>query len=486
MELDENFKTRLAKLNVLQQNGKDPFEITKFAVSESSANIKRNFESLEDCYVSIAGRMTRRRIMGKASFFDILDGAGIIQIYAKSDNVGANEYNEFKDCDIGDIFGISGTVFKTQKGEVSVHANKITLLSKSLRPLPEKFHGLKDVDYRYRHRCVDMIANPEVKEIFLKRAKIIKTIRDFFDDLGFTEVETPILNTVAGGAMARPFVTRHNALDMDLFLRIAPELYLKRLVVGGLERVYEIGRLFRNEGLSVKHNPEFTTIEIYQAYANYKNMMDLTESIICACNAAVNKGEKIVYQGHEINLGKPFLRMTMVEAVEKFTGEDFSSFACECEKAIEIATKLGVNIEKNLNWGEILNLVFEEKVEENLIQPTFIYDLPTEISPLAKKKPGSPHFSERFEFFITGREFANAYSELNDPLDQRARFEEQARRREGGDVEAHMTDEDFLIALEYGLPPTGGLGIGIDRLTMLLTDSASIRDVITFPTMKRL
>ncbi|MDR1364732.1 MAG: lysine--tRNA ligase [Oscillospiraceae bacterium] len=482
--LDEIFNLRLKKLLELQKNGSDPFEITKFAVKITSSEIKENFDFIEGKEVVIAGRMTRRRVMGKASFFDILDRAGTIQVYIKTDDV--ENYESFLNYDIGDFLGINGIAFKTKKGEISVHTKEIILLSKALRTLPEKFHGLKDIDLRYRQRYLDFIANPEVKNNFLKRATIIKTIRHYLDINDFVEVETPILNSIAGGAAAKPFETHHNALNLDLFLRIAPELYLKRLIVGGMERVYEIGRQFRNEGMSIKHNPEFTTLELYQAYSDYFGMMNITESIISACNLAVNCDFNINYQGKDVDLSIPFRRVTMIEAVKEVTGEDFSKFIGDTEKAFISAKKLGLKPENSLGWGGVLNFIFEEKVEETLFQPTFIYDYPVETSPLAKRKNNSSKLVERFELFITSRELANAYSELNDPIDQRERFKVQAQLHENGDEEANLSDEDFLNALEHGMPPTGGLGIGIDRLVMLLTNSASIRDVIIFPTMKPL
>ena len=387
-------------------------------------------------------------------------------------------------CGLFGIAEVKGYVFRTRRGEISVHAKSIRLLSKSLLPLPEKFHGLKDTDLRYRQRYVDLIVNPEVKDTFIKRSKIISTMRSVLDNLGFIEVETPILNTIAGGAAARPFITHHNTLNMDLFLRIAPELYLKRLIVGGMEKVYEIGRQFRNEGMSVKHNPEFTTIELYEAYTDYHGMMDITENLINACAQAVCESDVITYQGEEVNLQKPFRRLTMIEAVKEYTGVDFDTFADDNEKAHDVAKELGLPVEKHHVWGDILNLAFEEKVEEKLLQPTFICDYPVEVSPLTKRKADRPELVERFELFITRREFANAYTELNDPIDQKERFEYQMKLREQGDEEANQIDEDFITALEYGMPPTGGMGMGIDRLAMLLTDSASIRDVLLFPTMK--
>ena len=485
-ENSEQYQARLKKLEILQENGEDPFKITKFDVNSYSKDIKANFENLEGSSVRIAGRLTRRRSMGKVSFADILDSKGTIQIYLKLDSLGESEYKKFLDFDIGDIVGLEGKVFKTKREEISVNVEKITLLAKSLHQLPEKFHGLQDTDLRYRRRYLDIITNPKVKETFIKRSLIIKTMRNYLDGLGFIEVETPMLNLIAGGALARPFVTHHNALDMDLFLRIAPELYLKRLITGGMDKVYEIGRQFRNEGISIKHNPEFTTMELYQAYSDYQQIMELTENIIVECNKGVGNSSEIEYQGEKINLSAPFEKLSMIDAVKKYTNVDFSSFIGDDFESKKAARSLGLDCFGKDTWGEILMMVFEEKVEENLIQPTFIYDFPADSSPLAKCKPDNRHLVERFEFYVTGRELANAYSELNDPIDQRKRFMEQLKARESGDEEANLPDEDFVVALEHGMPPTGGLGIGIDRLTMLLTDSPSIRDVIIFPTLKSL
>lgn len=486
-DVNEMMKIRREKFETLKNEGNNPFEETEFNQTDFSRDIKENFEALEGKDVSIAGRIVSWRNMGKASFMDILDSSGRIQIYVKVDDVGENTYKQMSSSwDIGDIVGLSGFVFKTRRGEISIHTKEIKLLSKSFLPLPEKFHGLRDTDTRYRQRYLDLISSPEIKDTFVKRSKIIKEIRKYLDNNGYVEVETPILNVIPGGAAAKPFITHHNTLDIDLFLRIAPELYLKRLIVGGMDRVYELGRLFRNEGMSTRHNPEFTTIELYEAYADYKKMMEIAENIIR--NAAVACcGDTVVdYQGEKIDFSKPFERITMIEAVKKYTGVDFSEFVGDDEKAKECAKNLGIEIKNSDVWGDILNKAFEEKVEENLVQPTFVCDYPVEVSPLTKRKKDESHLVERFELFIAKREIANAYSELNDPIDQRKRFEHQMKLRDAGDDEANMIDEDFITALEYGMPPTGGLGMGIDRLAMLLTDSASIRDVIIFPTMKPL
>ena len=482
--LNELMQIRRDKLKYLQEHGKDPFKITVCDRNSTSEEIRNNFEALENKDVKIAGRIMSWRDMGKAAFMDIHDRTGRMQVYLKIDDIGQEAFEMLSKWDIGDIISVEGYVFKTRRGEISVHAKKLELLSKSLLPLPDKFHGLRDTDLRYRQRYVDLIVNPEVKNTFINRSKIIKAIRKYLDDLGFIEVETPVLNTIPGGAAARPFLTHHNTLDIDLYLRIAPELYLKRLIVGGMEKVYEIGRLFRNEGMSIKHNPEFTTIELYEAYADYHSMMDHAENIINSAVNAVCDNEVINYQGQEINLSKPFKRITMIEAVKNVTGIDFGEFIGDNEKAQEVAKSLSLEVGPSDTWGNVLNLVFEEKVEETLIQPTFICDYPVEVSPLTKRKNDIPLLVERFELFITGRELANAYSELNDPIDQKERFEKQMELRDAGDEEANMIDTDFITALEYGMAPTGGLGMGIDRLVMLLTDSASIRDVIIFPTMK--
>lgn len=482
LDLTEVVAVRHKKLDELKQNGKDPFEITKFNVDAKAADIINDYAKYEGKTVTIAGRMISRRIMGKASFAHLLDCGTTIQFYCKRDEMGEEEYAEFKKWDLGDILGIEGEVFTTHTGEVSVKVHKATLLSKSLLPLPEKYHGLKDTDLRYRQRYVDLIANPEVMDTFKKRSKIISCIRRFLDEKGFIEVETPILNSIPSGASARPFITHHNTLDIDMYLRIAPELYLKRLIVGGFDKVYEIGRLFRNEGMDVKHNPEFTTIELYQAYADYNDMMDITEEMYKYCAKEVLGTTTVNFQGTTLELGGKWPRLTMVEAVRKYTGIDFDTM--EMPEILEKAAAIGVELDKNISWGKALYEVFDQKIEEHLIQPTFIIDYPVEVSPLAKRKPSDKRLTERFEFFMIACEMGNAFSELNDPIDQRSRFEQQAKERANGDDEAQMTDDDFVTALEYGLPPTGGLGIGIDRMVMLLTDNYSIRDVLLFPTMK--
>jgi lysyl-tRNA synthetase class 2 len=483
LDLNEIFMVRRNKLSELQKEGADPFINVKYDVSDRTLDIISNYEKYEGKNVSLAGRLMSKRDMGKSSFCDIQDRDGRIQLYVRINDLGKDQYDNFKKLDIGDIIGIKGYVFKTRMGEISIHVEEYTLLAKSLRPLPEKFHGLRDTDTRYRQRYLDLIANPEVKETFIKRSQIISSIRRYLDSKGFLEVDTPILNIIPGGAAARPFITHHNSLDMDMYLRIAPELYLKRLIVGGLERVYEIGRMFRNEGISIKHNPEFTMMEVYQAYTDYHGMMDLAEDMISTVALEVLGTTKIVYQGQEIDLTPPWTRITMKDAVLQHTGVDFDLINSD-DEALKIAKEKGIDPEGKTTKGEIMNLLFEEFVEPELIQPTFIMDYPVEVSPLTKRKPGKPELTERFEIFITGREFGNAYTELNDPVDQRQRLIEQARKREAGDQEANMMDEDFIAALEYGFPPTGGLGIGVDRLVMLLTDSYSIRDVIFFPTMK--
>jgi lysyl-tRNA synthetase class 2 len=482
-DLGELLQIRREKLFKLQQEGNNPYEITKYHPTHYSQYILENFDEMEGEEVTLAGRIMSKRIMGKASFVHILDAKGQIQSYVQINELGKEAYETFKTYDIGDIIGISGEVFRTKKGEISIKAKEITLLSKSLQPLPEKWHGLKDPDLRYRQRYVDLIVNPDVRQTFVLRSKILQAIRRYLDDRGFLEVETPVLHNSAGGAAARPFITHHNTLNLDMYLRIATELHLKRLVVGGFDKVYEIGRIFRNEGMSIKHNPEFTSIELYQAFADYHDIMDLTEDLVSTVAKKVLGTDVVTYQGEEIHLAAPWKRINMIDAVKEYTGVDFASFQTD-EEARQAARDAGFHIEGKPSWGEVLNLLFEEKVEEHLVQPTFIMDYPIEVSPLAKKKKDDPRLTERFEFFITRREFGNAFSELNDPIDQKERFMEQARQRAAGNEEAEMMDEDFVNALEVGMPPTGGLGIGIDRLVMLLTDSYSIRDVILFPTMK--
>lgn len=481
----ELLKIRREKLEHLQSIGKDPFKIEKVNVTHCSENIKQNFEILEGQEVSIAGRIMAKRGHGKASFINIQDKDGQIQVYVRQDRVGEETYKMFVTYDIGDILEIKGVIFKTKKEEISVKASSIRLLSKSLQILPEKWHGLKDQDLRYRQRYVDLIVNPDVKKAFVIRSKAIKAIREFLDERDYMEVETPILSTLAGGANAKPFVTHHNTLGIDMYLRIATELHLKRLIVGGFDRVYEIGRLFRNEGMSMKHNPEFTTVELYEAYADYHDMMEITENIVAhMANKALGTA-KINYQGKEIDLTPPWDKITMVDACKKYADVDFNEIKTD-EEAIDIAKKLGIEVRKGMKKGHIISEVFEEFVEKHLIQPIFITQHPVEISPLAKRNPDNPKFANRFEAFINTWEIANAFSELNDPIDQRERFEEQLLQREAGDDEAHVMDDDFINAIEVGLPPTGGQGIGIDRLMMLLTDSPSIRDVLLFPTMKNI
>ena len=483
--LNEILKLRREKLANLQNAGKDPFVITKFDQTHHSVEIKENYDELEGKTVSVAGRMMFKRVMGKASFCNIQDLKGSIQAYVARDVIGVDSYTDFKKYDVGDIIGITGEVFKTKTGEISVHAASVTLLSKSLQILPEKYHGLTDTDTRYRQRYTDLIMNAEVKDTFVKRSKIISTIRRFLDEQGFMEVETPMLVQNAGGAAARPFETHFNALDEDLKLRISLELYLKRLIVGGLERVYEIGRVFRNEGLDTRHNPEFTLMELYQAYTDYHGMMDLTEAMYRRVAQEVNGSMQVPYGEHVIDFEKPFERITMVDAVKKYANVDWNEVKTTAQ-AREIADKLHVEYEDRHQKGDILSLIFEEYVEEHLIQPTFVMDHPIEISPLTKKKPDDPEYVERFEMFINGWEMANAYSELNDPIDQRERFKAQEAMLAAGDEEANTTDEDFLNALEIGMPPTGGIGYGIDRLVMIMTNSPAIRDVLLFPTMKSL
>lgn len=482
VDINEVMKIRREKLKELVDAGKNPFEKVKYDKTHSSVEIKENFDELDGKEVSIAGRMISRRIMGKASFCNLLDGVGTIQSYVRREDVGEEDYALFKKYDIGDIIGIKGFVFKTQTGEISIHAKSVELLSKSLNPLPEKYHGLKDQDLRFRYRYLDLIANPEVKNTFVVRSKIIKEVRNYLEERAFVEVETPILNTIAGGATARPFVTHHNTLDIDMFMRIAPELYLKRLIVGGFERVFEIGRNFRNEGMDMKHNPEFSMMELYMAYADYHDMMDITEGIYSAICQNVLKTYKVKFQDMELDLTPNWERLTMIEAVNKYVGIDFTE--SDVTKLYDAVKAKGLEVKGTETWGELLYLVFDEKVEEKLIQPTFITEYPIEVSPLAKKKASDPRLTERFEVFMAKMEMGNAYSELNDPIDQKERFMSQAKLREGGDDEAQMTDNDFVNALEYGMPPTGGLGLGLDRMIMLLTDNSSIRDVILFPTMK--
>ena len=487
-ELDMNqlMKVRREKLDKLREEGKDPYKITKFNTTHTSEEIKDNYDELEGKDVTIAGRIMAKRIMGKASFCHIQDSEGKIQSYVSINELGEESYKAFKEDDIGDIIGITGFVFKTRTGEISIHAKEVTLLSKSLRPLPEKFHGLKDTDLRYRQRYVDLIVNPEVKDTFIKRTEIIKEMRRILDEKKYIEVETPILNTIPGGAAARPFITHHNSLDIDMYLRIATELYLKRLIVGGFDRVYEIGRIFRNEGMDLKHNPEFTSIELYQAFANLEDMMNLTEELVSKIAEKVLGTTKITYQGQEIDLTPSWKRVTMIDAIKEVTGVDFNTITTD-EEAQEVAKKAGVPVDPiKTTRGDIIAAFFDEKVEETLIQPTFVYEYPIENSPLAKKLENDERMTQRFELFIGGREYANAFSELNDPIDQYERFLAQVKQREAGDDEANMMDTDFVTALEYGMPPTGGMGMGIDRLVMLLTDEASIRDVLLFPTMKPL
>ena len=484
-DVSEQHRIRLGKLQAMQEAGTDPFVLTKYDVTHHSAEVKENFDALAGKTVRVAGRMMSKRVMGKASFCNIQDLQGKIQSYVARDSIGEEPYKAFKKFDIGDIIGIEGEVFQTKTGEISIHASQITLLSKSLQVLPEKFHGITNTDMRYRQRYVDLIMNQEVKDTFIKRSKIISAIRKYLDGQGFMEVETPMLVSNAGGAAARPFETHFNALDIDIKLRISLELYLKRLIVGGMERVYEIGRVFRNEGLDTRHNPEFTLMELYQAYTDYHGMMDLTENLYRYVAKEVLGTTKITYNGIEMDLGKPFERITMLDAVKKYAGVDFNEIHT-LEEARAVAKEHHIEYEERHQKGDILNLFFEEFVEKHLLQPTFVMDHPIEISPLTKKKPENPDYVERFEFFMNGWEMANAYSELNDPIDQRERFKAQEALLAQGDEEANTTDEDFLYALELGMPPTGGIGFGIDRMVMLLTDSPAIRDVLFFPTMKSL
>lgn len=482
VDVNEVRKVRIEKLNELVAKGENPFEITSYNRTATAGEILANYDKFEGQIVSIAGRLMSKRIMGKASFGHIMDSDGRMQGYFSRDDMGVDEYQAFKKLDVGDIVGIEGFVFKTKTGEISVHVKKVTLLTKSLLPLPEKFHGLKDPELRFRQRYVDLIANPEVKDVFIKRSKIISTIREVLDKKGFIEVETPVLNTLAGGANARPFITHHNTLDIDMYMRIATELHLKRCIVGGFEKVYEIGRQFRNEGMDTKHNPEFTTIELYQAYVDYNEMMNITEELYTTAAERVCGGLDITYQGTPLSLKTPWERLTMVQAVKKYTGLDFDNEPLET--LIAAGNEMGLEMSPDTSWGHALYNIFDAFVEEKLTGPVFITDYPVEVSPLAKKKPSDPRLTERFEFFICASEGGNAFSELNDPIDQRSRFEQQMLAKAKGDDEAQPYDEDFCNALEYGMPPTGGLGIGIDRMVMFLTDSASIRDVLLFPTMK--
>jgi len=482
-DLNEILKVRREKLTTLVNKGKNPFTIDKYEVDSFSEELISNFSDFEGKSVKIAGRIMSKRIMGKAGFAHIQDSKGHIQIYAKINEIGEENYENFTEYDMGDIIGVEGIVFKTQKGEISVKVANLSLLSKALQPLPEKWHGLKDMDLRYRHRHLDMIMNSDVKRKFELRSKIISAIRRYLDDAGFLEVETPILQGTAGGAAAKPFITHHNTLDIDMYLRIATELHLKRLIIGGFDKVYEIGRIFRNEGMSVKHNPEFTTVELYKAYADYFDIMDLVEEMVVKVTKQVLDSDFVEYQGVKLDFSQKWIRMTMVDAVKKFTNLDFSLIQTDTE-AREKAKSVGVMLKEGTSWGNALNEVFEQKVEQNLVQPTFILDYPVDVSPLAKKIQKDPRLTHRFELFIMGREIANAFSELNDPIDQKERFVQQSKQRTAGDEEAHMMDEEFVFALESGMPPTGGIGIGIDRLVMLLTNSYSIKDVILFPTMK--
>ena len=486
-DLSEILKVRREKLAALKEQGNDPFVITKFDVTHKADLIKADYENYEEKPIKIAGRMMSRRIMGKASFCNVQDAGGNIQLYVSKNDLGEDEYAAFKKLDIGDIIGVEGTVFKTKTGEISIHTTKITLLSKSLLPLPEKFHGLKDTDTRFRQRYVDLIVNPDVKRNFIIRSKFIKFMRKYLDDMGYIEVETPVLNTIVGGASARPFITHHNTLDIPMYMRIATELPLKRLIVGGMDRVYEIGRIFRNEGMDPKHNPEFTTVELYQAYADFHDMMDIAEGIISGAAKEIHGTYEVEWLGEKIDLTPGWRRLTMVDAVKEYVGIDFGAISDDAE-AVKAAEAIGVELADTADktWGNALYACFDQKVEEKLIQPTFITMYPVEVSPLTKASPEDPRLTERFELFVCHSELANAYSELNDPIDQRKRFEKQLELRERGDDEAEMLDEDFLTALEYGMAPTGGMGIGIDRAVMLLTNSDTIREVILFPTMKPL
>ena len=483
--LSQLLQIRREKLKQLQDSGNDPFLITRFVADHDSANIKDNFDALEGKEVSLAGRLMSKRGMGKVSFCDLQDKSGRIQLYARKDEMDEAEYNRFKKYDIGDIVGVHGVVFRTQRGEMSVRVIKVTLLSKSLLPLPEKFHGLTSTELRYRQRYVDLIVNPEVKRNFIIRSRFIKFMRDYLDNMGYIEVETPVLNTIAGGAAARPFITHHNTLDIDMYMRIATELPLKRLIVGGMDRVYEIGRIFRNEDMDPKHNPEFTTVELYQAYADFHDMMDIAEGVLSGAAREILGGYQVEWLGEQIDLTPGWRRLTMVDAVKEYAGVDFGAISDDAQ-AVEAAKAIGVELADaaEKTWGNALYACFDQRVEEKLIQPTFITMYPVEVSPLTKRSPADPRLTERFELFICHSELANAYSELNDPIDQRQRFQKQVEQRERGDDETEMMDEDFLTALEYGMPPTGGMGMGIDRCVMLLTGSDSIREVILFPTMK--
>ena len=487
LSVGDQIKVRREKLAQLQAEGHDPFQLTKFVCTSNAEEIKTHFDEMEGKAVSIAGRMMSKRGMGKVSFCDLQDKTGRIQLYARKDEMDEEDYNRFKKYDIGDIVGIDGEVFRTQRGEMSVRAKKITLLSKSLLPLPEKFHGLTDKETRYRQRYVDLIVNPEVKRNFIIRSQFIKHLRDYLDNMGYIEVETPVLNTIAGGAAARPFITHHNTLDIDMYMRIATELPLKRLIVGGMDRVYEVGRIFRNEGMDPKHNPEFTTVELYQAYADFHDMMDIAEGVYTTFAQKYLGSYELEWMGEKINLAPGWPRLTMVEAVKQFVGVDFGAITDDAE-AVAAANAVGVELADaaEKTWGNALYACFDQKVEEHLVQPTFITMYPVEVSPLTKRSPVDPRLTERFEFFICRSEMGNAYSELNDPIDQRERFMKQVEQRERGDDETEMLDEDFLTALEYGMPPTGGMGMGIDRAVMLFTGADSIRDVILFPTMKPL
>ena len=485
--LSEILQIRRDKLTALQEAGRDPFTVTKYTATHKAADVTDRFDELEGQEVSVAGRLMSKRGMGKVSFCDLQDKSGRVQLYVRKDLVGEDEYGWFKKCDIGDIVGVKGEVFKTEKGQISVRASEVKLLAKSLRPLPEKFHGLTDRETRYRQRYVDLIVNPDVRKTFELRSKFVKYLRDFLDNRGYMEVETPVLNTISGGASARPFITHHNTLDLDMYMRIATELHLKRLIVGGLERVYEVGRIFRNEGMDPKHNPEFTTVELYQAYTDFHGMMDIAEGILSGAAKEILGTYEVEWQGEQIDLTPGWRRLTMVDAVKEYVGIDFGAITDDAE-AVAAAKAVGVELAEaaEKTWGNALYACFDQKVEEKLIQPTFITMYPVEVSPLTKRSPADPRLTERFELFICHSELANAYSELNDPIDQRQRFEKQVEQRERGDDETEMLDEDFLNALEYGMPPTGGMGMGIDRCVMLLTGADTIREVILFPTMKPL